>query len=120
MPVPTRMSDPTTPSSTGLEPKLAGLLTYLFGPVTGILFLVLEKQSTFVRFHAMQSTLTFVGLFVLSVVLRIIPLLGGILWGVLGLLQLVLWVFLMFKAFRGESYRLPVVGDMAAQRAGIG
>jgi len=120
MPVPVHAPDTTTPSSTGLEPKVAGLLTYLLGPLTGILFLVLEKQSSFVRFHAMQSTLTFVSLFVISLVLGVIPLLGGILSGVLSLLQLVLWVFLMFKAFQGEAYRLPVVGDIAAQRAGSG
>ena len=120
MPVPVHTPDTTTPSSTGLEPKVAGLLSYLLGPLTGILFLVLEKESGFVRFHAMQSTLTFVSLFVISVVLGAIPVLGGTLSGVIGLLQLVLWVFLMFKAFQGEAYRLPFVGDIAAQRAGSG
>ena len=56
MSVLSRTSDTRTLSSTGLEPKLAGLLTYLFGPITGVVFLVLEKKSSFVRFHAMQST----------------------------------------------------------------
>ena len=118
MSVPTPTSDTTTLSSTGLEPKLAGLLAYLLGPLSGIFFLVMEKQSAFVRFHAMQSTLTFVGLFVLSIVLGIIPLLGQVLSNAIGLLQLALWIFLMFKAFQGEVYRLPLVGDIAARRIG--
>lgn len=119
MSVLSRTTDTRTLSSTGLEPKLAGLLTYLVGPITGVVFLVLEKKSSFVRFHAMQSTLTFVGLFVASAVVGIIPLLGGILQWAIGMLQLGLWVFLMFQAFRGEVYMLPVVGDLAAKRAGL-
>ncbi len=110
----------TTPSpeksSTGLEANLAGALTYLLGPITGILFLVLEKDSKFVRFHAMQSTITFLALFVVSVVLSMIPFLG---WLVLVFVQLgsiVLWVFLMFKAFQGEKFKLPTIGDMAERQ----
>ena len=50
-------------SSTGLDENVAGFLCYLFGFVTGIVFLVVEKESRFVKFHAMQSTITFLGLF---------------------------------------------------------
>jgi uncharacterized membrane protein len=116
MSVPRHVSDADAATSTGLEPRLAGLLSYAFGPISGILFLVLERDNAFVRFHAMQSTLTFIGLFVLSAVLGVVPLLGGLLTFLLGLAQLGLWVFLMFKAFQGEAYRLPLVGDIAAQR----
>ena len=48
-------------SSTGLDPNLAAALAYLLGFLTGILFLVIEKDSKFVRFHALQSTMVFLG-----------------------------------------------------------
>ena len=51
------------PTSTGLDANLAGVLCYLLGFISGVAFLVLERQNGFVRFHAMQSTLTFLGLF---------------------------------------------------------
>ena len=105
-------------SSLGLDPKLAGLLTYLFGFVTGILFLVLEKKNSFVRFHAYQSTVTFLAIFVLNVVLGVIPVLGTLASAIIGLASLVLWVLLMVKAFQGERFKLPMVGDMAEDRAG--
>ena len=106
----------TEKSSTGLEANLAGALTYLLGPITGILFLVLEKESKFVRFHAMQSTITFVALFVISLVLGMIPILGWLMLLPFQLLVLVLWVFLMFKAFKGEKYKLPTIGDLAERQ----
>jgi len=106
----------TEKSSTGLEANLAGALTYVLGPITGILFLVLEKESKFVRFHAMQSTITFVALFVISLVLGMIPILGWLMLLPFQLLVLVLWVFLMFKAFKGEKYKLPTIGDLAERQ----
>jgi len=106
----------TEKSSTGLEANLAGALTYVLGPITGILFLVLEKESKFVRFHAMQSTITFVALFVISLVLGMIPILGWLLLLPFQLLVLVLWIFLMFKAFKGEKFKLPTIGDLAERQ----
>jgi uncharacterized membrane protein len=50
---------------------VAGLLCYLLGFITGIVFLVVEKKSGFVKFHAKQSTITFLGLFVISTVLGV-------------------------------------------------
>ncbi len=107
------------PSSTGLDPKLAALLSYVFGFVTGLVFLVLEKENSFVRFHAYQSTITFLGLFVVNLVLSFVPLLGPLLTMVLGLASTVIWIVLMVKAFQGERFKLPVLGDMAEERAGI-
>ncbi len=106
----------TEKSSTGLEANLAGALTYVLGPITGILFLVLEKESKFVRFHAMQSTITFVALFVITLILSMIPILGWLLLLPLQLAILVLWIFLMFKAFKGEKFKLPTIGDMAERQ----
>jgi uncharacterized membrane protein len=105
-------------SSTGLDPKLAGLLSYLLGFISGLVFLVLEKQSSFVRFHAYQSTIAFLSLFVVNIVLTFVPLLGGLLSALLGLASLVIWIVLMVKAFQGERFKLPVIGDMAEERAG--
>ena len=115
----TGRGDAPEPSSTGLDPTLAGLLCYLLGFVTGLVFLVLERESSFVRFHAMQSTLVFIGLFVAQTVAGFIPLLGGLLVGLLGLVGLGVWIVCMVKAFQGERFELPLVGEIAAERARI-
>jgi uncharacterized membrane protein len=108
----------TEKSSTGLDANIAGALSYVLGPITGILFFVLEKESKFVKFHAMQSIITFLGLFVVSVVLGFIPILGWIVAIFLQLAALILWLVLMFKAFQGEKFKLPVIGDMAEKQVG--
>src|SRR3569833_1979309 len=77
------MSGPatSTTTSTGLAPNVAGALSYLFGIITGVIFIVLEKENQFVRFHAMQSILVFAALFILGIVFSIfaaIPFLGWI------------------------------------------
>lgn len=108
-------STPTTKTSSGLEQNVAGALAYLLGPVTGIVFLIVEKDNKFVRFHAMQSTITFGAFFVLSIVLTI-TVIGAILVLPLVLVQLVVWILLMVKAFGGETYKLPFVGDIAEKQ----
>ncbi|MEK7875140.1 MAG: DUF4870 domain-containing protein [Pseudomonadota bacterium] len=107
------MADENKTTSTGLNENVAGLLCYLVGWVTGLIFFLIEKENKFVRFHAMQSMITFGGLTVLFMVLGNIPFMG---WGLipfLGLLQLVLWILLMVKAYQGEHFKLPVIGDLA-------
>ncbi len=101
-------------SSTGLDENVAGFFCYLLGFVTGMVFLVVEKESRFVKFHARQSTITFLGLFVLSFVVGWIPLLGGLVL----ILSLILWFILMVKALRGEKYVLPIVGKLAEEKTG--
>ena len=110
---------PSEATSTGLDPRLAGLLSYLLGFLSGLIFLVIERKNSFVRFHAMQSTVTFIGLLVARIVAGFIPILGPILVWVVNLLSLVVWILLMVKAFQGETYKLPVIGDMAEERARI-
>jgi uncharacterized membrane protein len=110
------MAGPADKSSSGLEPNLAAALSYLLGFITGVLFLVLEKDNAFVRFHAMQSTITFVGVLVIQLLLVSTPFVGWFLYVPFILGVTVLWVFLMFKAWKGETYRLPYVGDWAAQQ----
>ncbi|MDI7261202.1 MAG: DUF4870 domain-containing protein [Thermodesulfobacteriota bacterium] len=104
-------------SSTGLDENVAGFLCYLFGFITGIVFLVVEKKSSFVKFHAMQSTITFFSLFIISMILGMIPIIGLLVYPI-WILSLVLWLLLMVKALRGERYSLPIVGKMAEEKAG--
>ena len=107
------------PASTGLDPNVAALLAYLLGLVTGIVFWVIEKDSEFVRFHAVQSTLLFGGLLLLNLFGGLIPVVGVIVTIVIGPVAFALCLFLMLKAFQGERFKLPVVGDMAEERSAL-
>jgi uncharacterized membrane protein len=103
-------------SSLGLEENVAGLLCYLLGFITGIVFLVLEKESAFVRFHALQSTITFGVFFVLNLFFSFIPFVGWTFNLIIFLLSLITWIICMIKAYQGEMFKLPVVGDIAAKQ----
>jgi len=105
-------------TSLDLDQNMAGLLCYIGGWITGIIFLVLEKKNKFVRFHALQSLLTFLPLSVLAWLLGWIPFIGWALTGLVWILMVILWLILMFKAYRGEKYKLPLVGDMAEKEKG--
>jgi uncharacterized membrane protein len=93
--------------------NLMGAATYLLGFVTGIIFLLVEKESKFVRFHAMQSIIVFGGAFIVNIVLGFVPVLGWIIGLLLSFAVFILWVVLMWKAFQGEMYKLPYVGKIA-------
>lgn len=101
-------------SSTGLDENVAGFFCYILGFITGIVFLVVEKKSSFVRFHARQSTITFLILFVISLIVGWIPVIGFL----VVILSLVLWLLLMVKALQGQRYMLPIVGKMAEEKTG--
>ena len=114
----------TATTSTGLQPNVAGALSYLLGLITGIAFLVLEKENRFVRFHAAQSIVVSIAMIALSIafsllggVLAFIPILGWIvallLSLVLGFGSFVLWLFLMWQAFQGKEWEAPIVGAYA-------
>jgi len=107
-----------TKTSMGLDESVAGLLCYIVGWITGIVFLVLEKENKFVRFHALQSLLTFLPLSVLAWLLGWIPFVGWVLAALVWILTVILWLILMFKAYRGEKYKLPLVGDIAEKEIG--
>ncbi|MFC2018846.1 DUF4870 domain-containing protein [Chloroflexota bacterium] len=100
-------------STTTLEPNIAGMLCYLGGWVTGIVFLVIEHKNKFVRFHALQSIVTFGALTVASALLNWIPFVGGFFNAVIGVLAFILWILLMVKAYQGELYKVPVAGHVA-------
>jgi uncharacterized membrane protein len=100
----------------GINENIEGLLCYVLGWITGIVFLVLEKENKFVRFHAMQSLVTFLGLFILLIIVGMIPVLHWVLSPLISIFTLILWLFLMYKAFKGDRYKLPRVGDFAEQQ----
>jgi uncharacterized membrane protein len=105
-------------SSTGLEANIAGLLCYVLGWVSGLVFILIERESNFVRFHAIQSIYVFGAIFVASIVLSWIPVIGMVIGWLLWVLGVVLWIILMIKAYQGEKYKLPWAGDWAEKRAG--
>lgn len=119
-------------SSTGLDENIAALLSYVFGWVSGLIFFLIEKDSRLVRFHAMQSLLfnvlvAVVGIalwIVLFVVFMIVSQISGALATVLSLVSILVWgVFLLgilagfilclVKAFQGQYFKLPVIGNFA-------
>jgi uncharacterized membrane protein len=110
-------------STTSLEPNVAGLLCYLGIWITGLIFFLIEKENKFVRFHAMQSIVTFGGFTVLWIAFSIlawIPIIGILFWIleiIAGILAFVLWIVLMVKAYQGERFKLPIAGDIAEKNS---
>jgi uncharacterized membrane protein len=104
-------------TSTGLQANMAAASSYLVGFVTGIIFLLVEKDNRFVRFHAMQSTLVFIGIVAIDILLQIVPILGALVVVFLVIpASALLWLLLMYKAYQGEEFKLPLVGQIAADR----
>jgi len=97
----------------GLEQNVAGLLCYVLGWVSGLVFFLLEKENKFVRFHAMQSIIVFGALTIIGFILGAIPLLGWIIGRLVSILAAILWIVLMVKAYQNVWFKLPVAGDMA-------
>lgn len=107
-----------------MSENIAGLLCYVFGWITGLIFYFVDKRP-YVRFHATQSIVTFGGLHLLSIVLGWIFgfglftgafgvfSLGYAVYGLVELFALVLWIVLMIKAYRHERFRVPIAADLA-------
>lgn len=91
-------------SSTGLNENVAALLSILFAPITSVIFFLLEKDSEFVKFHAIQSGI----LGVIAFLLGLIPIIGFF----TGLAAFVLWIILLIKSYQGEFYKLPIIGQI--------
>jgi uncharacterized membrane protein len=96
----------------GLEENIASALTYVLGFVTGIIFFLMEKENKTVRFNAIQSTIVFLGLFIVFIIVSFIPFINMLI-PLIWLIEIVLWLVLIIKSFQGEKFKLPVVGDMA-------
>lgn len=120
----------TAATGPGLTPNMAGALAYSLGIITGVLFLVLEpyRRDRFVRFHAMQSVLYFVAAVAFSIAWRIMV---GMLMSISGWLALAtvpirllislglfcLWLFLMYQAYSGREFSIPILGPIAKKHA---
>ena len=115
-------------SSSGMEPNLAAALSYVLSIITGVIFFVIEKENKYVRFHAMQAILFGAAWIVLWIVLGIVslglifvPIIGWIINAViylgLGLGGFILWLLLIYKAYQGERFKLPIIGDIAEKNA---
>ncbi|MFH1622410.1 MAG: DUF4870 domain-containing protein [Candidatus Omnitrophota bacterium] len=104
-------------TSIGLQANIAGLLCYLVGFISGLIFLILEKENKFVKFHAIQSVVFFGAIWLVSFVLMFIPVLGWIALLLLSVLSFVFWVVLMVKAYQGECFKVPIVGDFAEKKS---
>ncbi|UVI30311.1 DUF4870 domain-containing protein [Paenibacillus spongiae] len=104
-------------SSTGLDPRVVGLLCYLGCFVTGLLFLVLERQSRFVKFHAMQSVVVSVAFMVVNIVLGMLPIIGWLVGLILAPASFILWIALMVLALQGRWYKVPVLGEFAERQS---
>ncbi|MCL5407361.1 MAG: DUF4870 domain-containing protein [Patescibacteria group bacterium] len=108
------MADQSTSTGTeGIDPKLAGLLCYIW--IIGLVFLIISKDK-FVRFHALQAVIMGVAFAVISFVLVFIPIVNFFSW-ILWPLYMVLVIVMMIKAYAGEKYKLPVIGDFAEKSA---
>jgi uncharacterized membrane protein len=100
----------------GLDQNFVALLAYALFFISGFVLLLVEKENRYVRFHALQSLVTFLALWVLLFILSHLPFLGGFLEFILSIVTIVLWCFLMYKAYTGEAYKLPGIGDFAEQQ----
>ncbi|HUV76216.1 MAG TPA: DUF4870 domain-containing protein [Dehalococcoidales bacterium] len=100
-------------SSTGLDENVAGLLCYVLGWVSGLVFILIEQQSKFVRYHAMQSIYIFGTITVVAVVLGWIPFIGQVISIIISLIGLALWIFLMIRAYQGQKPKVLWAGDLA-------
>ena len=124
-------TEPAGPTA-GLESNVAGLLCYLFGWVSGLIFLLLDKRP-FVRFHAAQSIGLTVGVgafaiafwivtFILTLITAAVGLpfgfLLGLLFPLIMLAGLALFIFCMFKAYNNEKYKVPIVGNIVEKMVG--
>jgi len=108
-------------TSEGLAEHVAGLLCYLAGWITGIIFLLIDKRP-WVRFHAAQSIAVFGGLTVIQIALSVMSsTIGGLLgFGLMsmlgllvGLITFILWILLMVKAYKHETFKVPIAAGIA-------
>ena len=104
-------------SSTGLDENVAGLLCYVLGWVSGLVFVLLEQENKFVRFHAIQSiyvfgTLTVAGI-IIGAIFSWIPVLNIIIYVLIWGFGVALWIVLMIKAYQGVQFKVKWAGDFA-------
>jgi uncharacterized membrane protein len=114
---------PAVPASAteGLAENVAALISYIFGWLTGLIFLLIDKRP-FVKFHAAQSIAfniciipIWIGLWIVYFIIAHIPfmsVLGLAIFPIFGLAVFAAWIFLMYKAYSHEMFKLPIIGDI--------
>lgn len=121
------------PASAGMESNVAGALTYFAGLITGIIFLLMDpfKNDRFVRFHAYQSiffNVAWIGFWIVWIIAGMV--LGAVTKGLFFIIELpvnlllmvggfCLWAYLMYSAYQKKTFKLPVIGALAAKQAGL-
>ncbi len=109
-------------TSMNMNENVEALLAYLFGWLSGLIVLLLEKKSKFAKFHAAQSLVVFGGLTILEILVAILAIpfaligLGVVitlLYALIYLTMLILWIVLMVKAYQHEEYRVPLAAGIA-------
>ncbi|MFK7794757.1 MAG: DUF4870 domain-containing protein [Gammaproteobacteria bacterium] len=100
-------------TSLGLESNISAFLCYVLGWISGLAIILIEKDDQFVRFHAMQSIITFGILTLLTIAFGSIFFIFAFLLGIINLIGIVLWILLMVKAYQGDKFKLPIIGDLA-------
>ena len=123
--VPPPQPMPLAPAGSGLQENVAGLLCYLLGWLTGIIFLLIDKRP-FVRFHAAQSIVVFGALSIIHIILSVAFLGSGFygfgLWllivRVIDLVGLIAWIVLMIQAYQGRMFEVPIAAPIAKNIAG--
>lgn len=122
-----------------LEENIANVLCYLFVWITGIVMFLVEKTNKTVRFHALQSILTFLPLMILGLIFSWIgspsvtyssylgytiptgynPGIPALIWlsWAMWVIIFILWLIFIIKAYQGETFKLPIIGDIAEKHA---
>ncbi len=123
-PVPGTSPLVVAPAQSQMAENVAGLLCYLVGWITGLIFYFVDKRP-YVRFHAAQSIVVFGGLQIINICLGVIfgmsMMMGGLggvsigfmFYWLVGLVAFILWILLMIKAYQGERFRVPIAADLA-------
>ncbi|SDO44894.1 DUF4870 domain-containing protein [Alkalicoccus daliensis] len=103
-------------SSSGLNQNTAATLSYVLGFITGLIFLFLEKDNKFIRYHAMQSIVISLAFLLINTILSFIPIIGWILAPLFAPVALIIWILCMVKAYQGHWYEFPVAGKFAREQ----
>jgi uncharacterized membrane protein len=111
-------------SSTGLAPDTAAALAYLAWWVSGLLLLLIERESRFVKFHAAQALVGLGGLWVLGLTLWVIGFAAVFVSAALfkvflyasyavWAIGIAAWAVCILRAWQGDEFELPIAGKLA-------
>lgn len=109
-------NDPTKQNETsiGMNENVGAMISYIF--IIGIVFLFLEKNNRFIRFHSFQSIFLAVATFLVTTILNVIPFIGWFINVIISPIILLLVIFMMYQAYQGKYYKLPFLGDLAEKQ----